>query len=222
MPTDKLILLTGATGYVGGRLLPLLVEEGWRVRCLARQPERLSSRVPAGVEVVRGDVLDAKSLFLAMQGVEDAYYLVHSMGATGDFEEQDRLAADNFAAAACDAGVRRIIYLGGLGEDAADLSAHLRSRHEVGERLRAHDVPVIELRASIIIGSGSLSFEMIRALVERLPVMVTPRWMIPAPLLTPHLSSLWLGLVTPLYARVEQKKPCQMKNTSDKIIILVE
>jgi uncharacterized protein YbjT (DUF2867 family) len=263
MSVNKLILVTGATGYVGGRLLTLLVEDGWRVRCLARQPERLSSHVPAGVEVVPGDVLDAASLSPAMQGVEAAYYLVHSMGATGDFEEQDRLAADNFAAAACAAGVRRIIYLGGLGDDEAELSAHLRSRHEVGERLRAHGVPVIELRASIIIGSGSLSFEMIRALVERLPVMVTPRWvqvraqpiaigdvldylcaaltvetgnhsriieiggpdqisygelmheyalqrglrrwMIPVPLLTPHLSSLWLGLVTPLYARVGRK-----------------
>lgn len=263
MPADKLILITGATGYVGGRLLPLLVNDGWQVRCLARHPERLTSRVPAGVEVVAGDVLDAASLAPAMQGVEAAYYLVHSMGATGDFVEQDRLAADTFAAAACAAGVRRIIYLGGLGEDGAALSAHLRSRHEVGERLRAHGVPVIELRASIIIGSGSLSFEMIRALVERLPVMVTPRWvqvaaqpiaigdvldylraallletgnqsrmieiggpdqvsygelmqeyarqrglrrwMIPVPLLTPRLSSLWLGLVTPLYARVGRK-----------------
>jgi uncharacterized protein YbjT (DUF2867 family) len=263
MPADRLILVTGATGYVGGRLLPLLVEDGWRVRCLARRPERLSSRVPAGVEVVSGDVLDAASLSPAMQGVEAAYYLIHSMGATGDFEEQDRLAADRFAAAAAAAGVRRIIYLGGLGEDEAELSAHLRSRHEVGERLDAHGVPVIELRASVIIGSGSLSFEMIRALVERLPVMVTPRWvqvaaqpiaigdvldylraaltvetghrsftieiggpdqvsygelmreyarqrglrrwMIPVPLLTPHLSSLWLGLVTPLYARVGHK-----------------
>lgn len=263
MPAEKLILVTGATGYVGGRLLPLLVEDGWRVRCLARQPERLLPRVPAGVEVVPGDVFDAASLALAMQGVAAAYYLVHSMGATGNFEEQDRLAADNFAIAAQAAGVQRIVYLGGLGEDEAELSAHLRSRHEVGERLRAHGVPVIELRASIIIGSGSLSFEMIRALVERLPVMVTPRWvqvtaqpiaisdvldylraaltvetgnrsltieiggpdqvsygelmheyarqrglrrwMIPVPLLTPHLSSLWLGLVTPLYARVGRK-----------------
>jgi putative NADH-flavin reductase len=155
--TAKLILITGATGNVGGRLLPLLVEDGWRVRCLARQPERLSSRVPARVEVVPGDVLDAASLSPTMQGVEAAYYLVHSMGATGDFEEQDRLAADNFASAAAAAGVQRIIYLGGLGEDEAELSARLRSRHEVGERLRAHGVPVIELRASIIIGSGSLS-----------------------------------------------------------------
>jgi len=263
MPADKLILVTGATGYVGGRLLPLLVQDGCRVRCLARQPDRLSSRVPAGVEVVAGDVLDAASLSAAMQGAEAAYYLVHSMRTTGDFEEQDRLAADNFASAAAAAGVQRIIYLGGLGEDEAELSAHLRSRHEVGGRLRAHGVPVVELRASIIIGSGSLSFEMIRALVERLPVMVTPRWvrvtaqpiaigdvlaylraalevetghrsltieiggpdqvsygdlmreyahqrglrrwMIPVPLLTPRLSSLWLGLVTPLYARVGRK-----------------
>ena len=263
MQTEPLILVTGATGYVGGRLLPKLVEDGRRVRCLARHPERLAARVPAGVEVVAGDVLDAASLAPAMRGVDAAYYLIHSMGATGDFVEQDRLAADQFAAAAQAAGVRRILYLGGLGENEAELSAHLRSRHEVGDRLRAHGVPVIELRASIIIGSGSLSFEMIRALVERLPVMVTPRWvhvaaqpiaigdvldylraaltldpgahgltieiggpdqvsygelmreyarqrglrrwMIPVPLLTPHLSSLWLGLVTPLYARVGRK-----------------
>lgn len=263
MATSRLILITGATGYVGGRLLPLLVHDGCQVRCLTRQPERLSSRVPPGVEVVAGDVLDASSLPPAMQGVEAAFYLVHSMGATGDFEEQDRLAADSFALAARAAGVRRIMYLGGLGEERAGLSVHLRSRHEVGDRLRAHGVPVIELRASIIIGSGSLSFEMIRALVERLPVMVTPRWvrvlaqpiaiddvlaylhaalaidtdgrsltvgiggqdrvsygqlmreyarqrglrrwMIPVPLLTPRLSSLWLGLVTPIYARVGRK-----------------
>jgi len=177
MPADKLILLTGATGYVGGRLLPRLAADGWRVRCLARHPKSLAARVPAGVEVVPGDVLDVASLARAMEGVEAAYYMVHSMGATGDFAAQDRIAADHFAAAARAAGVRRrIIYLGGLGEEDPGLSAHLRSRHEVGERLRAHGVPVVELRASIIIGSGSLSFEMIRALVERLPVMVTPRW----------------------------------------------
>lgn len=262
MSTKGYILLTGANGYVGGRLLPLLVADGYRVRCLARQPEHLSPRAPADVEVVQGDVLDAASPPTAMQGVETAYYLVHSMGATGDFEKQDSLTAENFAAAARAAGVKRIIYLGGLGEDDPDLSVHLRSRHEVGERLSAHGVPVSEFRASIIIGSGSLSYEMIRALVERLPVMITPRWvqvtaqpiaigdvlaylraapklrldgsatveiggpdqvsygelmreyaqqrglrrlMIPVPLLTPRLSSLWLGLVTPLYARVGRK-----------------
>jgi len=176
MTADKLILVSGATGYVGGRLLPLLVEDCWRVRCLARRPEHLLSRVPAGVEVVQGDVLDAKSLVAAMEGAEAAFYLVHSMGATGSFEEQDRQAAENFGTAAPAAGVKRIIYLGGLGEEEQALSAHLRSRHEVGERLRASGVPVVEFRASIIIGSGSLSFEMIRALVERLPVMVTLRW----------------------------------------------
>ena len=176
MTEDRLIIVSGATGYVGGRLHPLLVEDGWRVRCLARRPEHLLSRVPAGVEVVQGDVLDQASLHSALTGVDAAFYLVHSMGATGSFEEQDQQAADNFGTAAREAGVKRIIYLGGLGEDESDLSAHLRSRHEVGERLRASGVPVIELRASIIIGSGSLSFEMIRALVERLPVMVIPRW----------------------------------------------
>jgi uncharacterized protein YbjT (DUF2867 family) len=178
MVTDhkRLILLTGATGYVGGRLLPLLVEDGWQVRCVARKPDHLASRVPAGVEVVQGDLLDAASLSAAMRGVDTAFYLVHSMGAPGDFEQQDRRAADLFGIAARNAGVKRIIYLGGLGETKPGLSAHLRSRHEVGERLRAHGVPVIEFRASIIIGSGGLSFEMILALVERLPVMVTPRW----------------------------------------------
>lgn len=262
MTPARLVLLTGATGYIGGRLLPLLAADGWRVRCLARHPEHLSSRVPAGVEVLRGDLLDAGSLGAALTGVEAAFYLVHSMGAAGSFEEQDRQAAENFGTAARRAGVQRVIYLGGLGEADPKLSAHLRSRHEVGERLRACGVPVIELRASIIIGSGSLSFEMIRALVERLPVMVTPRWvrvmaqpiavadvlaylrsalsleisgsvtlgiggpdrvsygdlmreyarqrglrrwMVPVPLLTPRLSSLWLGLVTPLYARVGRK-----------------
>lgn len=257
-----ILLLTGATGYVGGRLLPLLVEEGRTVRCLARTPENLRTRVPEGVEVMPGDLLDAPSLASAMQGVEMAFYLAHSMGAKGDFEKQDRLAAENFGAAARSAGVRRIIYLGGLGEDDGNLSAHLRSRHEVGETLRASGVPVLEFRASIILGSGSLSFELIRALVERLPVLIMPRWvrvkaqpiaigdvlaylragltvevegspifeiggpdrvsysdlmreyarqrglrrwMVPVPFLTPRLSSLWLGLVTPIFARVGRK-----------------
>jgi len=172
----KLVLLTGATGYVGGRLLAELTKAGYRVRCLARRPEYLRQGMSAVVEVVAGDLLSAESLRPALAGVAVAYYLVHSMGSAGNFEEQDRQAAQNFAAAAKSNGVERIIYLGGLGEDTGDLSPHLRSRHEVGEILRSTGVPVIEFRASIIIGSGSLSFEMIRALVERLPVMVTPRW----------------------------------------------
>jgi uncharacterized protein YbjT (DUF2867 family) len=256
---NRLILLTGATGYVGGRLLKVFETGGYKVRCLARRPEFLRARVSSSVEVAGGDVSDKHSLKQAMRGVHAAYYFVHSMGASAGFEELDRRAARNFGEAARDAGVKRIIYLGGLGESKEDLSPHLRSRHEVGDILRESGVEVIEFRASIIIGSGSLSFEMIRALVERLPVMITPRWvsvlaqplaigdlleylvaaihipvdgnrifeiggsdqvsygelmreyarqrglrriMISVPVLTPRLSSLWLGLITPLYARV--------------------
>ena len=136
MPKPQCILVTGATGYIGGRLLPLLTADGWRVRCLARQPENVLPRVPPGVEVERGDLLDADSLSSALTGVEAAYYLVHSMGTTGNFEKQDRQAARNFGAAARSEGVRRIIYLGGLAEEGYHLSAHLRSRHEVGKTLR--------------------------------------------------------------------------------------
>lgn len=262
MSEDKrLILLTGASGYVGGRLLKALEAKGYRVRCLARRPEFLQPRINAGTEIVRGDVLDPDSLQAAMHGIDTAYYMIHSMGSSGTFEEEDRRAAKNFAEAARAAGVRRLIYLGGLGRD-EELSPHLSSRHEVGRLLRESGVPTIELRASIIIGSGSLSFEMIRALVEKLPIMTTPRWtrslaqpiaiediiayllaaleakpdvqgvfeiggaeqvsylgimqeyarqrglkrwIIPVPVLTPRLSSLWLGLVTPLYARVGKK-----------------
>lgn len=259
---DALILLTGATGYIGGRLRVALESGGRRVRCLARRPEFLSARVASETEVLRGDVLDRDSLRAAMNGAQAAYYLVHSMGSTQPFEEQDRDGARNFGEVAREAGVRRIVYLGGLGESSDSLSPHLRSRHEVGELLRSSGVQTIELRASVVIGAGSLSFEMVRALVERLPVMVTPRWvsieaqpiavsdvlqyllaaldlettespvfeiggadrvsygdimreyarqrgltrvMIPVPFLTPRLSSLWLGLVTPLYARVGRK-----------------
>ena len=255
------ILVTGATGYVGGRLRRRLEVDGRRVRCLVRREGALASRIGAATEVVIGDVLQAESLAPALAGVECAYYLIHSMGSGKDFEDEDRLAARNFAEAARRAGVRRIIYLGGLGHG-EELSPHLRSRHEVGEILRESGVPVLELRASIVIGSGSLSFELIRALVERLPVMITPRWveietqpiavddllayliaaldvplaesrvfeiggadrvsygdlmreyarqrglrrgMIRVPVLTPRLSSLWLGLVTPVYARVGRK-----------------
>jgi uncharacterized protein YbjT (DUF2867 family) len=181
-----LILLTGATGYIGGRLLTLLEENKYRIRCLACQPDYLKPRVAPGTEVVRGDVLDKNSLGAMMQGVHTAYYLVHSMGSSGKFEEEDRQAARNFGQAAKEAGVRRIIYLGGLGSKDSALSPHLRSRYEVGEILRESGVPVIEFRASIVIGSGSLSFELVRSLVERLPVMITPKWgqRRPSPLLS--------------------------------------
>ncbi|GAC1490532.1 MAG: SDR family oxidoreductase [Candidatus Limnocylindrales bacterium] len=267
------MLVTGATGYVGGRLVRALVDRGQRVRCLARRPEYLRSRVPASVDVIAGDCLDPESLGPSLAGVETAYYLVHSMGARGDFATQDRAAARNFSEAARQAGVRRIIYLGGLGEDDAEgapLSHHLRSRQETGEVLRGSGVPVIEFRASVILGSGSLSFEIIRALTERLPVMICPRWvatvaqpiaiddviaylvaaldlpfgadsqvfeiggaervayggimreyarqrglrrlLISVPVLTPRLSSLWLGLVTPVYARIGRQLIEGMRN----------
>ncbi|MCC6671033.1 MAG: DUF2867 domain-containing protein [Planctomycetes bacterium] len=257
--SQPLILLTGATGYVGGRLLHRLEAAGTRVRCLVRDPQRLRARAAAGTELVAGDVLAADSLPAALAGVDTAYYLVHAMAGSAGFAEQDRRAAHNFAAAARAAGVRRIVYLGGLGRSTNGLSAHLASRQEVGAILRASGVQTIEFRASIVIGSGSLSFELVRALTERLPVMICPRWVrVPAqpiaiqdlldylcaardwsgtesavfeiggadvvsyaelmreyarqrglrrllirvPVLTPRLSSLWLGLVTPLYARV--------------------
>ncbi|NIM52227.1 MAG: DUF2867 domain-containing protein [Gemmatimonadales bacterium] len=257
----RLALLTGATGYVGGRLLAELQARGIPVRCLARRPEYLRHRAARGTELLQGDVFDCETLAPALRGVDTAYYLIHSMGSTGDFEHQDRLAAQYFADAAREAGVRRIVYLGGLGRG-ENLSKHLASRQEVGRVLRTSGAETIEFRASIIVGSGSLSFEMIRALVEKLPVMITPRWvrvpaqpiaiedviaylvaardveldgdtvfeiggadrvtyaeimleyarqrglrrlMIPVPVLTPRLSSLWLGLVTPVYARIGRK-----------------
>ncbi len=254
----RTILLTGASGYIGGRLLPRLEARTDRVRCLARTPANVMSRVGENTEVVEGDLLDPESLSDAFEGVDSAYYLVHSMATGDDFEELERQSATNFARAASEAGVQRIIYLGGLGES-GELSAHLASRQRVGDILRESGVTTIELRASVIIGSGSLSFEMVRALVEKLPVMTAPRWVrskaqpiaiedvldylvasldidveqseiveiggsevvtyqdlmleyarqrdlgrkiIPVPFLTPGISSLWLGLVTPVYARV--------------------
>lgn len=271
MNDDKrqLVLLAGATGYIGGRLLKALEKAAWPVRCLARRPEFLRSRVESPTQVVQADCLDRESLVPAMQGVHTAYYLVHSMGSSGHFEAEDRQAASNFAEVAREQGVKRIVYLGGLGDANEKLSAHLQSRHEVADILRSCGVPTIEFRASIVIGSGSLSFEMIRALVQRLPVMICPRWvdvkaqpiavedvvayllaalnlpegqtggfeiggtdqvsygeimreyarqcglhrlMIPVPFLTPRLSSLWLGLVTPIYARVGRKLVDSMRN----------
>ena len=263
-----LILIAGATGYVGGRLLHALESAGHRVRCLARHPESLRERVAPGTEVVQGDVLDPASLPAAMAGVATAYYLVHAMGSTKSFETEDRRAADSYAKAARDAGVTRIIYLGGLGRG-NHLSAHLRSRQEVGRILRESGVTTIEFRTSVIIGSGSVSFEIVRALVEKLPVMTTPRWvktttqpiaiedvisylvlaldarvdagkifeiggfdqvsyldlmkeyalqrglkrwMIPVPVLSPGLSSLWLGIVTPVYARVGRELVESLRN----------
>ncbi|MGE3140903.1 MAG: SDR family oxidoreductase [Thermoleophilia bacterium] len=252
------ILLTGATGYVGGRLLTRLERTGRRLRCMTRRPDELAARTAAGTEVVAGDVTDRDSLSAALRDVDVAYYLVHSMAGRADYRRADREGAAAFGEAAAAAGVRRIVYLGGLGRGPG-LSDHLESRQEVGRVLAASGVPVVELRASIVVGSGSTSFEMIRALVDRLPVMITPSWvatptqpiaiedviaylveaaevdlpaggvveiggpdvvsyrelmqeyarrrglrrlMIPVPVLSPRISALWLGLVTPVYARV--------------------
>lgn len=274
---QQVILLTGASGYVGGRLLPLLKRQGRNVRCLVRNPDSAQSLSGGSSEVVKGDVLDQHSLDAALQDVTTAYYLVHLMASSGDFQKRDREAAQNFAAAAKQAGVKRIIYLGGLGNDSdPKLSVHLRSRHEVGTILRGSGIKIIEFRASVIIGAGSLSFEMIGSLTKRLPVMICPRWLstptqpiaiddvllyllaaldlpvdqnrvfeiggpdltsygelireyarqkglrrwlISVPLLTPYLSSLWLGLVTPASAEVGRhlieglKNPTVVMNT---------
>jgi uncharacterized protein YbjT (DUF2867 family) len=266
--TKPRVLLTGATGYVGGRLLAELERRSTPLRCFTRRPEALRGRVAPSTEIAAGDALDAAAVRQALEGASAAYYLIHSMGGE-DFAARDREAARIFGEAAREMGVRRIIYLGGLGAGASGLSEHLRSRQETGEILRRSGVPVVELRASIVLGSGSLSFEMIRALVERLPVMICPRWvavetqpiavedliaylvaaldltegaeriyeiggpdrvtygdlmreyarqrglkrlLIPVPLLTPRLSSLWLGLVTPLYARVGRKLVESLRN----------
>ncbi|MFB7235202.1 SDR family oxidoreductase [Streptomyces sp. NPDC056269] len=255
-----LCLVTGASGYIGGRLVPDLLEAGFRVRCLARTPAKLRDHPWAGeVEIVRGDVTDAESLAPAFRDVDVAYYLVHALGAGHGFEQTDRTAAENFAREARSAGVGRLVYLGGLTpRDVPDeeLSPHLRSRAEVGRILLESGVPTTVLRAAVIIGSGSASFEMLRYLTERLPVMVTPSWVrtriqpiavrdvlrylvgsarmpaevsrafdiggpdiltylgmmrryaevaglprrliFPVPVLTPRLSSHWIGLVTPV------------------------
>jgi uncharacterized protein YbjT (DUF2867 family) len=177
MPDSKLVLVTGATGYVGGRIVPRLLAAGYRVRCLARDPGRLQGRPWLDqVEVIQGDMLHPESLPNAMQGVQAIFYLVHSLGSGSDFSEQDVQAARNCAQAAREFSVERIIYLGGLGKAGSDLSPHLRSRHQTGEVLGETGVPVTEFRAAVIVGSGSLSFEMIRYLTERLPFMICPKW----------------------------------------------
>ena len=172
-----MILVTGATGYVGGRLINRLLNENRDVRVLVRNPERLNGRTwKDRVQIATGDVLDQTSLQDALVGIETAYYLVHSMLGQEDFSSADRTGAQNFGMVAHEQGVKRIIYLGGLGDRNTKLSAHLQSRQETGAMLAEYGVPVTEFRAAIIVGSGSLSFEMIRHLTERLPVMVTPRW----------------------------------------------
>jgi uncharacterized protein YbjT (DUF2867 family) len=177
MKTSKIVLVTGATGYVGGRLVPSLLKSGYTVRVLVRDASRLQGRSwQHQVEVCVGDVLEPETLGNAMLNVEIAYYMIHSMMDSDEFHERDLQAANNFGSAARQAGVQRIIYLGGLGEPEEDLSKHLRSRQQTGEVLRESGVPVTEFRAAIIVGSGSISFEMIRYLTERLPVMICPQW----------------------------------------------
>jgi uncharacterized protein YbjT (DUF2867 family) len=174
----RLCLVTGATGYIGGRLVPELLAAGYRVRVMARRPESLRDHPwAADVEVVQGDASDARSLRDAMDGVDVAYYLIHALGTSG-FERTDRDNAVRFGAAARETRVGRLVYLGGLAPDVptGELSSHLRSRQEVGDILLASGVPTAALRAAVIIGSGSASFEMLRYLTERLPAMITPRW----------------------------------------------
>lgn len=251
------IAVTGATGYIGGRLVPRLVAGGHEVACLVRNPTKLADRPWSDrVTTHRVDLVRSEGLTSALAGCEVAFYLVHSMASGPEFSAIDRRAAQAFGEAAAAAGVKRIVYLGGLGSEHEDLSDHLASRHEVGRFLASAGVPVTEFRAAVIIGSGSVSFEMLRYLTQVLPVMTTPKWVrtrcqpigiedvlryldaaindtttghriveiggpdtptyeemmhvyariaglprrliVPVPLLSPGLSSLWIGLVTPL------------------------
>ncbi len=178
-PSEKkgLVLVTGATGYIGGRLVPQLLGEGYRVRCLVRDSDRLKGRDWFDkVEIIQGDLLKPETVLPALEGVSVAYYLVHSMGAGSGFHERDLNAAEIFGRSAEKEGVGRIIYLGALAKESAALSEHLKSRQQTAEALRAGGVPVTEFRAGVIVGSGSLSFELIRYLTERIPIMICPRW----------------------------------------------
>jgi uncharacterized protein YbjT (DUF2867 family) len=177
MTNDETVVVLGATGYVGRLLVERLLAVGYRVRAVARDRARAAAVLPPGCEIVCGDVLDAASLPEALAGATTAFYLVHAMGGDEfDFEERDRRGAHHFARAAAASDIRRIIYLGGLGRAGRHLSRHLRSRQEVGAILRSSGVPTTELRAGVIVGAGSASFEMVRELVERLPWMLCPRW----------------------------------------------
>ncbi|HEY6009289.1 MAG TPA: NAD(P)H-binding protein [Geobacteraceae bacterium] len=253
MAQARRVLVTGATGFIGRRLVQALAAEGYRLRVLVR---RVDAQVPPGVEVAVGDLLERQGLDAALAGVDTAFYLVHSMAAgRAGFERRDRQAAENFCVAADRAGLRRLIYLGGLGEAGNGLSEHLASRREVADILRRGRFLTTCLRAAVIIGAGGASYEMIKVLVRRLPVMITPRWVstrcqpiavgdvvrylvgclcdertagetfdiggpeilsyrqmmerfarlenralfiVPVPLLTPKLSSYWVGLITPV------------------------
>ena len=177
-PPHLRVLVTGVTGYIGGRLVPRLLQSGREVRVLVRgSRERLNGRPWQNkVNITVGDVLDPSSLAEALTGIDAAYYLIHSMSGSKEFSDRDITAAQNFAEAAANAGVKRIIYLGGLGDPESKLSEHLRSRQETGDALRQFGVPVTEFRAGMVVGSGSLSFEMLRNLTERLPAMIAPRW----------------------------------------------
>ncbi|MGJ9422501.1 SDR family oxidoreductase [Aeromicrobium sp. CF3.5] len=265
-------LVTGATGYVGGRLVPELLAAGHDVRVMVRDPRKAQARDWADdVEIVRADAAHADEVRLALQGVDVAFFLLHSIGAGEDFVATERAIAETFAAEAEAAGVQRIVYLGGMDPEAEELSEHLRSRHEVGTVLLASNVPTVVLQAGVVIGSGSASFEMLRYLTERLPVMITPKWVhtevqpiavrdvlrylvgcadlpadvnrafdiggpdvltyfemmqryaavaglpkrrvLPVPVLSPGLSSHWVGLITPVPASLARPLVESLKNT---------